>query len=46
MIVFFGFSFNPPGVMSAGLTCTMTVKFEPKVSEEGEGVERKRGEGK
>ena len=24
--------FNPPGAMSAGLTCHMTVIFEPKVS--------------
>ena len=23
--------FNPPGAMSAGLTCHMTVMFEPKV---------------
>ena len=23
--------FNPPGVISAGLTCQMTITFEPKV---------------
>ncbi len=28
---FLSVEFNPPGSMSAGLTCTMVVIFEPKV---------------
>ena len=28
---FISVNFNPPGAMSAGLTCHMTITFEPKV---------------